>query len=60
MLIMPVVKGEAFNACWLDKSRSLHPNLNSEGDGGAISGRGRSGGDAAYSDSRIFRYVDHG
>ena len=31
MLIMPVVKGEAFNACWLDKSSSLQPNLNTRG-----------------------------
>ena len=34
MLIMPVVKGEAFNACWLDKSRSLQPNLNTGDEGG--------------------------
>ena len=59
MLIMPVVKGEAFNACWLDKSSSLQPNLNTGGDSSRLAGAGGEG-DAAYSDSRIFRYVDHG
>ena len=40
---MPVVKGEAFNACWLDKSSSLQPNLNTGGQHQAIR-RGRRGG----------------
>ena len=59
MLIMPVVKGEAFNACWLDKSSSLQPNLNTGGTAAGNQARAERG-DAAYSDSRIFRYVDHG
>ena len=51
MLIMPPVKGDAFNACWLDKGSSLQPpNLNI---GGGVWGgagnikpvRGGGGGD---------------
>ena len=57
MLIMPVVKGEAFNACWLDKSRSLQPNLNTGDEGGssAISG---AGGVAGTRHIQIHEYSD--
>ena len=59
MLIMPPVKGDAFNACWLDKGSSLQPpNLNIGGGvcgGGAgnqaSEGWGRRGPNTAYSDS---------
>ena len=49
---MPVVKGEAFNACWLDKSSSLQPNLNTGGDSSRQSGAGGEGG------RRIFRFTN--
>ena len=60
---MPPVKGDAFNACWLDKGSSLQPpNLNI---GGGVWGGGNQaseGGGGAGTKHRIFRfrYVDHG
>ena len=51
MLIMPVVKGEAFNACWLDKS-SLQPNLNTGGQRRGNQARAERGG------RRVFRFTN--